>query len=283
MDRSPIYLDSNVVIDTIEGRDNELMGLLFRSLYMGPYCYPFSAETVGEITDLERPDRNEARLMYLEDLSKGVYFENSFNSIKFRSERPKNVFKTINEVGAEIDFNKMFANVIPFEHILELRKAYKLDPSVLNNMVPSDAIQYIDETLASYDYLEKEGAPIPPKSIKDMVQMVSGICDDAFKDVGKGLGEKADHDESRKDIILYFSLLDSFGYWGDPKKKYEKGSRLVDAQHALVGSYFNGVVSRDTHFIRKAKAAYEYIGLDVNTYSTTEYKAHLSEVLSNVS
>ena len=283
MERSPIYLDSNVVIDTIEGRENELMGLLFRSLYMGSYCYPFSAETVGEITDLERPDRNEARLMYLEDLSKGVYFENSFNSIKFRFELPKNVFKTINEVGAEIDFNKMFANVIPFEHILELRKSYKLDPGVLNNMIPSDAIQYIDETLASYDYIEKKGAPIPPKSIKDMVKMVSRICDDAFKDVGRGLGEKAEHDESRKDIVLYFSLLDSFGYWGDPKKKYEKGSRLVDAQHALVGSYFNGVVSRDTHFIRKAKAAYEYIGLDVNAYSTKEFKEHLSDVLSNVS
>jgi hypothetical protein len=38
-----IYLYSNVVIDTIEGRDNELMGRLFRSLYLGPYCYPFSA------------------------------------------------------------------------------------------------------------------------------------------------------------------------------------------------------------------------------------------------
>ncbi|MDX1472289.1 MAG: hypothetical protein R3213_12390, partial [Flavobacteriaceae bacterium] len=223
MNRTPIYLDSNVVIDTIEGRDNELMGLLFRSLFMGLYCYPFSAETVGEITDVERPERNEARLMYLEDLSKNIYFENSFNSIKFRTERPQKVFKTINEVGAETNFNKMYANVIPFDNILELRKVYKLDPSVLNNMAPGDAIAYIDETLASYDYIEKEGSPSPPKSIKDMVQMVSGICDDAFKDVGKGLGEKAEHDESKKDIIPYFSLLDSFGYWADPKNKYKKG------------------------------------------------------------
>ncbi|MGY0642326.1 MAG: hypothetical protein ACW7DM_16265, partial [Paraglaciecola chathamensis] len=94
MDRLDIYLDSNVVIDTIEGRDNELMGLLFRSLYLGPYCYPFSAELISEITDLKREERNQARLMYLGDLSKQVYFENSYSNIGFRKEMPQKVFET---------------------------------------------------------------------------------------------------------------------------------------------------------------------------------------------
>ena len=61
MERLFIYLDANVLIDTIEGRDDELMGLLFRSLYNGPYCYPFSAEVIGEVTDPNRKERNDER------------------------------------------------------------------------------------------------------------------------------------------------------------------------------------------------------------------------------
>jgi hypothetical protein len=281
MDRLAIYLDSNVVIDTIEGRDNELMGLLFRSLYLGPYCYPFSAELVSEITDLERDERNQARLMYVEDLSKQVYFESSYTNIGFRHESPKEVFKTINEVNIGIDVNDVFSNVISFEQIKEMREAYGFDSSVLNNMTPRDAISHIDNVLAHFEYEVSEGAPAPPRSMKDMVAAVSSICNDHFKEVGKGLGEKAEHDSLRKDLVMYFSLLDSFGYWGDPKKKYIKGSRLGDAQHALVGSYFNAIVSRDTHFIRKSEAAYEYIGIQTKTYTTDEFKKHLEGIVPN--
>lgn len=281
MDRLAIYLDSNVVIDTIEGRDNELMGLLFRSLYLGPYCYPFSAELISEITDLERDERNQARLMYIEDLSKRVYFENSYTNIGFRHENPQEVFKTINEVDIGIDVNSTFSNFISFEQITEMRKEYGFESSILNNMSPRDAISHIDNVLANFEYKAVEGAPAPPRSMKDMVSAVSTISDEHFRDIGKGLGVRVEHDSSRKDLVMYFSLLDSFGYWGDPKKKYNKGSRLGDAQHALVGSYFNAVVSRDPHFIRKSEAAYEYIGIQTKTYTTDEFKKHLESVVPN--
>lgn len=283
MDRLAIYLDSNVVIDTIEGRDNELMGLLFRSLYLGPYCYPFSAELVSEITDLERDERNQARLMYVEDLSKRVYFENSYTNIGFRHETPHEVFKTINEVNACIDVNGVFSNIIPYKTIKEIRAVYGFDPSFLNNMSPRDAISHIDSVLANFEYEGFEGVSTPPRSMKDMVAAVSSICDEHFRDVGKGLGERAEHDSPRKDLVMYFSLLDSFGYWGDPKKKYNKGSRLGDAQHALVGSYFYAIVSRDPHFVQKSEAAYEYIGIQTKSYTTDEFKEHLEGVVSNVS
>lgn len=283
MERSAIYLDSNVVIDTIEGRDDELMGLLFRSLYLGPYCYPFSAELVGEITDLNREERNQARLMYVEDLSKRVYFENSFTNIGFRTERPQEVFATINDVDIGINFNDSFANMISFDQVLELRKAYNLDPGSLNNMKPREALTYIDNALENYEYEVAEGAPPPPRSMKDMISMMSAICEESFKNVGEGLGTKAEHDASKKDLILFFSLLDSFGYWGDPRKKYKRGSRLVDAQHALAGSYFSAIVSRDPHFVRKAEAAYEYMGIATKAYTTDEFKQHLISILSGSS
>jgi len=41
MERIAVYLDSNVIIDVSEGRDDELLGLLFRSVYSGPIAILF--------------------------------------------------------------------------------------------------------------------------------------------------------------------------------------------------------------------------------------------------
>jgi hypothetical protein len=81
VERVPVYLDSNVIIDMADGRENDLLGLVMRSIYAGPYCYPFSAEQISEITDNERQARNESRLMLLSDMSRNVYFEHSINSL----------------------------------------------------------------------------------------------------------------------------------------------------------------------------------------------------------
>jgi hypothetical protein len=279
MERSIVYLDSNVIIDVFEGRDNELLGLLFRSIYSGPYCYPFSAELISEITDPEYTDRNNKRMMLVADLSRRVYFENSYTSIGFRNENPETVFNTLNEANIGLDYNNYFANFISFEQVLGVRETFDLDSNSLNNMDPIEAIKHIDQTLANFEYQQKPGTQNPPRSMKDMISIVSSIVEESFKNVGSGFGKKAQHDASRKDIIMFFSLLDTFGYWGDPRKKYKRGSRLSDAQHALIGSYFSAVVSRDVHFINKSRAAYDYMGLNTKTFTTSDFKAHLKDVV----
>lgn len=279
MERLFIYLDANVLIDTIEGRDDELMGLLFRSLYNGPYCYPFSAEVIGEVTDPNRKERNDERLMYISDLSKNVYFENTLVNVGFRYEMPQKVYETISEIDTGIDINNIFADFVSFEKMVELRELFNLEPAQLNNMEPLDAIAFIDNKLENYQYEKAVGSTPPPKSLKDFVSMISEVCEKSFKDIGKPFGVN-NVNFHEKDIVLFFSLLDSFGYWGDPRKKYKKGSRLVDSQHALVGSNFRAIVSRDPHFIRKSEACYEYMGIDTKAYTTIEFKEHLRGILT---
>ncbi|MGY0649740.1 MAG: hypothetical protein ACW7DU_16590, partial [Paraglaciecola chathamensis] len=63
----------------------------------------------------------------------------------------------------------------------------------------------------------------------------------------------------------------------------EKGSRIVDAQHALAGSYYSAIVSRDSHFIRKSEAAYEYMDIKTKAYTTDEFKQHLELILKSTS
>jgi hypothetical protein len=279
VERAVVYLDSNVIIDIFEGRDDELLGLLFRSIYSGPYCYPFSAELISEITDPQYPDRNNKRMLLVADLSRRFYFENSFTKIGFRNENPETVFNTINEVDIGFNYNSHFANLISFEQIIGVREAFGLDSKSLNGMEPLAAIKHIDRALANFDYQETSGTQKPPRSLKDMISAVSSITEESFKDVGTGLGKKAEHDAHRKDIIMFFSLLDTFGYWGDPRQKYKRGSRLCDAQHALVGSHFSAIVSRDVHFVNKARAAYEYMGINTKTFTTNDFKTHLKEIV----
>jgi len=281
LEKTVVYLDSNVVIDVLEGREDELLGLFVRSLHIGPYCYPFSAELLSEITDINYADRNRQRMLLVSNLSLNIYFENSFNSIGFTTKPPQQVFDTITEAGNDSDVFLHFSNLIPFEHIVKLRAEYELEPSVLNNMEPLDAINAIEAALANHQNSDGTGGVESPRSLREMVSEISNIVEESFKGVGQGLGEQVKHDEPRNDLIIFFSLLDSFGYWGDPKKKYAKGSRFIDAQHALAGSYYGAVVSRDNHYIHKARAAYDYMGITTKTYSTEEFKAHLKEVLGS--
>ncbi len=146
-------------------------------------------------------------------------------------------------------------------------------------MEPLDAIKHIDQTLANFEYQETPGTQKAPRSLKDLISAVSSITEESFKNVGTGLGKKAEHDTPRKDIVMFFLLLDTFGYWGDPRDKYKRGSRISDSQHALVGSHFNAVVSRDAHFINKSRAAYEYMDINTKTFTTGAFKTHLKEVV----
>jgi len=171
-------------------------------------------------------------------------FENSFTKIGFRIENPETVYNTINEADIGFNYTKYFANLISFEQIISAREVFGIDSNSLNNMEPLDAIKHIDQALANFDYEETPGKPKAPRSLKDFISAVSVIAEESFKDAGSGFGKKAEHDAPRKDIVTFFSLLDTFGYWGDPRNKYKRGSRLSDAQHALVGSHFNAVVSR---------------------------------------
>ena len=79
MERASIYLDSNVIIDIADGREDELFELILKSISIGTYCYPFAAEQISEITQPKKEDRNNYRLTLLGKISNNIYFEHSIN------------------------------------------------------------------------------------------------------------------------------------------------------------------------------------------------------------
>jgi hypothetical protein len=271
MDRTPIYLDSNVIIDMADGQEDELIGLILRSIYIGPYCYPFSAEQIAEITQQEMPERNKQRLMFLGDISRNIYFENSVNQLGFKTEHPITVHGTINEVPFAQNVDALFANLVTHEQQVEARSAFGLSAEKLNNLSPQEAIQAIDSSLANFEYEIKEGHVHPPKSLADFLKFNEENIQEHYSNPGTQLQNTR--------IVGLFSLIDTFGFWSDLKRTYLKGSRLPDSRHAFNGSYFNKVISRDKRFLKKSEATYSYFNIAAETMSTEDFKYHLREIL----
>jgi len=280
LDRVPVYLDSNVIIDIAEGRENELLGLVMRSIYDGPYCYPFSAEQISEITDNERQARNESRLMLLSDMSRNVYFEHSINSLQFRTESTTLVYGTINEVALTPYWEADFANFVSFEQQLKARTAYGLSTGDLNNLSVEEAITKINSALANCEYEIREGQIAPPSSLDDMMDYSEQIMREHFSQLWESMGANIESQLRNGKLVSLFSLIDTLGFWSDTKETYKKGSRFADSRHAFNGSYFKCVVSRDKRLLKKSEAAYKYLGITTQCFHTDEFKAHLYDLLS---
>ena len=283
MERIPVYLDSNVIIDMADGRENDLLGLVMRSIYFGPYCYPFSAEQISEITDDKRQARNESRLMLLSDISRNIYFEHSIDSLQFRSESTNQVYETINEVSSAQNWESDFANVISFEQQLETRKAYGLSTDNLNNLSAEEAIIKINSALSSYEHEPNPGQIDPPRSLDDMMDYTEKNMREHFTQLWESMGADVESQIRNSKLVSLFSLIDTFGFWSDSKKTYEKGSRLADSRHTFNGSYFKCVVSRDKRFLKKSEAAYQYFGITTKCFHTDDFKDHLDDFLTGQS
>ena len=59
---------------------------------------------------------------------------------------------------------------------------------------------------------------------------------------------------------MLFSLLESFGYYPESKKVFQKASRFNDASHCFYALWSDVCVSRDTGFRMKSKAIASLIG-----------------------
>ena len=283
MERTPVYLDSNVIIDMADGRENDLLGLVMRSIYFGPYCYPFSAEQISEITDGERQARNESRLMLLSDISRNIYFEHSIDNLQFRSESTNQVFETINEVSSAQNWESDFANFISFEQQLDARKAYGLSTDNLNNLSTEEAITKINSAISNYEYEPNLGQIDPPRSLDNMMDYTEKNMREHFTQLWESMGTDVESQLRNGKLVSLFSLIDTLGFWSDSKKTYEKGSRLADSRHTFNGSYFKCVVSRDKRFLKKSEAAYKYFGITTKCFHTDEFKEHLDDLLTGQS
>ena len=274
MKNVPVYLDSNVIIDICDGREDGLEDLLLESVRIGKYCYPFSAEIISEITFGNNFDRNEERLKFVEKLSGNLYFAHSVYELGFKHESPFTIYETINEV-APLKEEKDLANFITYEQQIEARKAYGVDVNKLNNLSPPEAIEYLNRIFREFEYPESADIQQIPRSLDDFIEFNKKNTLEHFSPLWDSMG--ANHELMLKDniILTLFSLLDMLGFWGDSKKTYKKGSRFGDSSHTFNASHFKALVSRDKRLIMKSSVVFHCERIESNTYLTSEFREHL--------
>jgi len=274
-ERIPIYLDSNVIIDMYNGIDDELIGLVLRSVFNGPYCYPFTTEQINEIVVDGDDQLSSNRLSFLSTISQNIYFESSMNSIGFTSSSPFQVFDTINEVSLDFDWGKHLSGILTFENERLARSEFGLSPNELNNLSPAQAIDTINSALQSYEYELKEGQEEPPRSLDEMMSYTKKIMQESFSGIWKTFNTDPETQLFNIQVVSMFTMMDTFGFWSDSKSTHSKGSRYADSRHAENGKHFSFLVSRDKRFLKKTEAAYLYFEIETKTLSTDQFKQQL--------
>jgi len=265
-----VYLDSNILIALCDGRDDHVREFVDKTNSNSTHVYPFSAESISEITTPELSDQNERRLRYLERLSRCNYFVHSVADFGFRNESPHSVHATINEVVVELDENALFANLISHDQQRQARDLLGLDPNRLNNLNGVEAVAEINAALGGHAPPWDTGVPRSLSELMDRIRIHIGA---SFASRSKRLEATESLMMRSFEIVILFSMLDSFGYWPDDPKTYSKGSRFPDSRHVFNASYFDVLVSGDKRMRNRAEAAYNILRIPTRVLSVGEFCA----------
>lgn len=286
---STIYLDTNVLIDLIDGVYPWLLSSIIKIKKEKGIDFPYSSTHIEELTDLklqstiERQNEIIKRLDFISNLSSDIYFCNDMLVTEFKKENPHNVFSTLNDLPFKINYKELFANLIPYDSLKNSRKQIDLDTQYLNNIDPEIAIKEIDKIInKSKDKLNLKNFN-EDVSILGLIKKGMQISEDAHKGTSyHNITSKKESYFLENFIVMLFSLLDSFGFWSDKRKVYSKGSRFADAIHCFNGVYCDYIISNDTRFCNKATAVYKYLEFDTEVYDIKKDEKQIKKILGVV-
>lgn len=282
-----LYLDWNVIVDFLNEDFKWLEDIILSK--SEDISIPFSSEHVDEATNiklsntLDTKNEIDRRLNYLSKLSSNLYFVNDMIDTGYMFETPANVFQTLNDVSLGFDPNKLFSSFIDYDVLKDGRKKLDLDPNLLNNIEPKDAIEKIDGIITSKKEIQEHTRN------NDLDISFMGILKKALEISEESHSNTSYNDIIRKKktyelnniVVMSFSLLDTFGFWADKKSTYIRGSRFPDSRHAFNAIFMDVLISNDKRFCMKAEAVYKYLNLGPEVCFLNEDKDKIRELLES--
>lgn len=287
INRIKVYLDWNVILDFFNEDFKWLEDIILSK--SEDISIPFSSEHVDEATNiklsntLDTKNEIDRRLNYLSKLSSNLYFVNDMINTGYMFETPANVFQTLNDVSLGFDPNKLFSSFIDYDVLKDGRKKLDLDPNLLNNIEPKDAIEKIDGIITSKKEIQEHTRN------NDLDISFMGIIKKALEISEESHSNTSYNDIIRKKktyelnniVVMSFSLLDTFGFWADKKSTYIRGSRFPDSRHAFNAIFMDVLISNDKRFCMKAEAVYKYLNLGPEVCFLNEDKDKIRELLES--
>ena len=258
-----IYLDWNVIVHLISNDYPDLLNALKIGVEKRKFFIPFTAEHVEEASKIKSKAEVDARLEFLSELTGNIYFENSVLDRGLVIRHPKDVKATLDEVLLPAGFLKWCANFISRAMLILFRKTIGIDPCELNNSPPENVWDEIDRKILESKYGKK--VPIVNGSpLRALIKLNEENSVRQFRTTNIIMGAPLDRARaSDMKISGLYSMLESFGYYPENKKIYEKGSRFADASHCYYSQWAELCISRDKGFRMKSQAIAALTGSSV--------------------
>jgi len=262
-----VYLDSSALIRACDGADEALCAAIDFSLADDKLIYPFSSEQIDELTSSGNTRQNASRLEYISRISKNIYFCNSITELGFFDQTPQEVFETINEAVLAPDVQHELNDLVTHKQRLHARSALGVCPNVLNNMNGKEAAAAIEKALSKLEPLEHS----MPRSLKEIFEFSSHFVPPIPTGFAGPSKSTLLFERRNQELLMLFSLLDTFGYWPDSEREIRRGSGFTDARHVVNASFYHVLVSADKGLRRRAEAAYQILGLNTHVLSVEEF------------
>jgi len=138
--------------------------------------------------------------------------------------------------------------------IREFRKATKVSPLQLNNIEPPNVLLKIWDTFVQ---------------LNPQVEATLDI-DDFFQLKTNPIYPDKPYYNYQK-VTLIYNKLNTLGYYPDSKIHQERRliASISDTGHASMATFCNTLFSNDKNFIKKTRAAYEYLGITTQVIHVT--------------
>tara|TARA_R110002049_G_scaffold265092_1_gene441215 strand:+ start:3953 stop:4783 length:831 start_codon:yes stop_codon:yes gene_type:complete len=257
-----IYLDWNVYVYLICCEYPDIAESLGIAKSKG-IAVPFSSIHIEEATNIHSYEEICTRLEFIGEISNQVYFENSVTDFGLVSRSPFEVYDTLNETPKINQLIKFLGNIITRPMFMASRAALGLDPQYLNNIDPKDIWGEIDRIILNSKHLKMLPFEFRDSPIYGFVRYAKNDSLERFGRINERIGGVKQR-ASGPDVMVavLFSLLESFGYFPENKKVFQKASRFNDAAHCYYSLWSNICVSRDKGFRMKSKAVASLLGSD---------------------
>lgn len=260
LQKAVIYLDHNVIAQLASTDSVSPLERVLIELSKLHFEIPFSTSHINEIVRISGADREERINSHLKILSKIsqnrlLDFRDGLGQYTIRDSEPSQMYKEFSE--AEPHLSKMFdaLRLIKHDDLRLLRKTFNIDSSKINQMNPSEAIDYIDLQikLKTQDNGSSAEEDILINWLKENnVTSFSAMIDQSIETVKK-IDATSITDYTLQ--VMHFSLLESFGYQSQKKNKYDAVNSFYDYCHSAIARDCAIFVSEDDKMLKRMGGA----------------------------
>lgn len=283
-----VYLDMGVIVDSMRSRIAGLDVAINRAKELG-YTFAYSPAHMEEVCNILVDHADEEigadhlmeHTLYIKSLTDDLVFLPGTNGIETKKENPevclKRVIDGYDQTLLAEDFERLLqsfrdeksfkdyflGNIQPDETGLmyrQIRERYGINPDKIRSLPPESLFDKKNECIL--------------KAFKDMTASSWGD----FENFPKYEDLKHSHNKLFTTVDFVFRFFEKIGYYSERANKYR--SRMHDVSHAIYSTTADIIVTGDTNFRYKIRAAFSFLGVPTRIFDQEEFTKFITDTIN---